>query len=505
MKRLAPVLALLAAACTTAPVEVAEPPPTTDAPPPSVAAVASSVPDGAPGGEGIGDRLYPRLGNGGYDVDAYEFVIEVSPGGKITAEADIVLVAAHDLSQFNLDLSGLTVDGISVAGFPDATGSQADRELIVDLGGTAAGGSSLSVTIEYSGTPEPVPADAVPFAPGWRTGNETFYLFSQPDGASSLFPVNDHPLDRADVVLSVTVPEGYDAISGGELVSVSSEAGSETFTWEMETIAPYLIPLAIGRFDLIFEDTRDGVLYDVWAAAPLSESRSFELFEIQPRIVEFFEERFGPYPFDRAGALIVNDDLPAALETQTIPTDTAVSAGWGEVVIAHELAHQWFGNAIALEQWDDIWLNEGFATFAHWLWLEESQGRERYEQEIASAYGSFSGQGLVDGGATPDEARRRVIDAFPPPDEPRAADLFNASVYERGGLALAALRAEVGDDAFFGFVREYTARHVGGTIDTESFLSLVSEVLGEPAAALVRSWVQDPFVPPLPAFGLTPP
>ena len=97
------------------------------------------------------------------------------------------------------------------------------------------------------------------------------------------------------------------------------------------------------------------------------------------------------------------------------------------------------------------------------------------------------------------------MDAFPPPDRPRAADLFNASVYERGGLALVALRAEVGDDAFFGFVREYTARHAGGTIDTETFLSLVSEVLGEPAAALVRSWVQDPFVPPLPAFGLTPP
>lgn len=501
---LVPVLALLAAACTAAPVEV-EVPPTTSVSPPTTSTVTSSPPVGAAGGEGIGDRLYPLLGNGGYDVDTYEFVVEVSPGGTIIAEADILLVATHDLSQFNLDLSGLTVDGISVAGFPDATGSQADRELIIDLGGTAASGSRLDVTVEYSGTPEPVPADAVPFAPGWRTGNETFYLFSQPDGASSLFPVNDHPLDRADVVLSVTVPEGFDVISGGELVSVSSGAGPETFTWAMETIAPYLIPLAIGRFDLIFEETRDGVLYDVWAAAPLAESRSFELFEIQPRIVDFFEERFGPYPFERAGALIVNDDLPAALETQTIATYTAISAGWGEIVIAHELAHQWFGNAIALGQWDDIWLNEGFATFAHWLWLEESHGRDRYEQEIASAYRSFSGQSLVDGGATPADARRRVIDAFPPPDDPRAADLFNASVYERGGLALAALRAEAGDDAFFGFVREYTARYVGETIDTETFLSLVSEVLGEPAATLVRAWVQDPLVPPLPAFGLTPP
>lgn len=497
---------VLVAACTAAPTEVAP----TEVEAPSGVPLPSSTfttppPRGAPGAEGIGDRLYPRLGNGGYDVDTYEFAVEVSPGGTIVAAADIVLVTTADLSQFNLDLSGLTVDEVSVDGFPDARASRSDRELIIDLGGTASAGSRLAVGIEYSGMPEPVPADAVPFAPGWRTGTETFYLFSQPDGASSLFPVNDHPSDRADVVLSVTVPDGFDAISGGDLVSVSSAAASVTFTWEMEAIAPYLIPLAIGRFELIFEETHDGVLYDVWVPSALAESRSFELFEIQPRIVEFFEERFGPYPFERAGALIVNDDLPAALETQTIATYTTVSAGWGEIVIAHELAHQWFGNAIALEQWDDIWLNEGFATFAHWLWLEESQGPERYEQEITSAYRRFSGQGLVDGGAAPADARRRVMDAFPPPDDPRATDLFNASVYERGGLALAALRAEVGDDAFFGLVREYTARFVGATIDTESFLSLVAEVLGEPASALVRTWVQDPVVPPFPTFGLTPP
>ncbi len=382
---------------------------------------------------------------------------------------------------------------------------QEDRELVVDLAGTAVIGSEVTVDIRYSGVPEPVPASAVPFEPGWQVGAGSFYLFSQPDGASSLFPVNDHPLDRADVVLRVSVPRGVEVVSGGELVSMTSTADGDTFTWSMDAVAPYLVPLAIGQFDVILDETRNGVRYDVWAATSLAEDPRLAAFEIMPDVIGFFEERFGPYPFDRAGALIVDDDLAAALETQTIPTYTSVSAGWGDIVIAHELAHQWFGDAIALSQWDDIWLNEGFATFAHWLWLEESQGRDRYVSEITAGYRRFSGLGLVDGGASPDDAVRRVTDAFPPPDDPRAADLFNASVYERGGLALAALRDEVGDERLFAMMRAYTARFSGRTVDTEAFIELVGEALGSSAADLIRAWVQDPIVPPFPSLGLQPP
>jgi aminopeptidase N len=497
------VLVAVVAACTTSGTPVDLPPPDATVTTPTSATTKALV--GAPGASGIGDRLYPELGNGGYDVDRYHFEIEVGADWSVVATARVELTPLGDLSAFNLDLAGLDVQSVEVDGFEAAGFEHRDRELTIDLGGTARAGVPISVTVLYSGTPRSVPADAVPFRPGWQQGEEVAYLFSQPDGAQSLFPVNDHPLDRADVDLVVTTPTGVEAISGGAIVSESQAGSGDTVVWEMIDIAPYLIPLAIGQFTVVSDRVVDGVQYDVWVSDDLVESTAIETFDIQPDVIAFFEERFGPYPFDRAGALIVDDDLGAALETQTIPTYTATSARWGEIVIAHELAHQWFGDSITLEQWDDIWLNEGFATFAHWLWLEERFGRDRYDSEVEVAYRLLSGIGLTESGVTPAVAADRVRAAFPPPDDPRAADLFNRSVYDRGGLALVALRDSVGDTALFDLIRTYTQRFRGSSITTEAFLALVDEALGAEPAALLAAWVGDVEIPPLPDRGLIPP
>ena len=500
------VVALLVAACSPQGDAQGQPIESTSSAPGSSVVVESDGGEEIPvagerGPIGIGDRLYPELGNGGYDVQRYDFSLDIDREWFVRATAEITLVPSVDLAIFNLDLSGLDVDGVEVAGFQDVRFERIGRELIIELGSIAPAGVPIDVLVRYSGTPQSVPADAVPFRPGWQLGDDVGYLFSQPDGAQSLFPVNDHPRDRADVELTVTAPAGMEVVSGGE---VASEMGS-TVVWEMADIAPYLIPLGIGDFTLVSDQVVDGVRYDVWVSDDLAEAPAIDVFEIQPEIVAFFEERFGPYPFDRAGALIVDDQLGAALETQTIPTYTAVSMQWGEVVIAHELAHQWFGDSIALEQWDDIWLNEGLSTFAHWIWLEESRGTDRYDSEVESAYRSLSGLQLVANGVEPDEAVDRVREAFPPPDDPRPADLFNRSVYERGGLTFVALRDAVGDERIFELLRAYTARYSGETISTEAFLVLVDEVLGDESRRLVESWVLDVDIPAMPERGLDPP
>lgn len=459
--------------------------------------------DGEIGAVGIGDRLYPMLGNGGYDVERYRFDLAFAPDGTVEAVAVIDLIATQTLSGFNLDLADLVVSKVSISG-ETVVFRHNDRELEVSLGTAVASGDPVEVTVEYHGLPTALPADAVPFSPGWTTGRDVSYLFSQPDGAQSLFPVNDHPADRAEVELTVHVPMGMEAVSGGELVSESSDGSRDTVVWRMTDIAPYLIPLAVGELSLVSDRVVDGVRYDVWTSDRLTDSAAITAFERQPDIVAFFEERFGPYPFVRAGALIVDDDLGAALETQTIPTYTARSSEWGEVVIAHELAHQWFGDAISLEQWDDIWLNEGFATFAHWLWIEERFGPAAFAREVTGAYEVFSGADLVDEGVDPGVASRRVRDAFPPPDDPRPSDLFNASVYERAGLGLVGLRDLVGDQRMFDFVKEYVSQFSGTTISTQQFIDVVAEQLGSEAADLIRAWVTEPVIPAMPERGLIP-
>ena len=495
IRRLLIVGLLTVVACTGRAGEVpSKSPITTSLPAQSTSTTKGAEGDGVLGAVGIGDRLYPTLGNGGYAF---------SSDGSVEATAVIDLVTTMSLSGFNLDFADLVVDAVVVDG-ASATFRHRDRELEISLDAIVSSGERLEVSVNYHGFPSPLSADAVPYMPGWTTGRDVGYLFSQPDGAQSLFPVNDHPTDRADVELTVHVPTGVEAVSGGDLVSESFDGSRDTVVWQMVDIAPYLIPLAVGELSLVSDQIVNGVRYDVWVSDRLVDAEFISSFELQPEIVAFFEERFGPYPYTRAGALIVDDDLGAALETQTIPTYTARSAEWGEVVIAHELAHQWFGDAISLGQWDDIWLNEGFATFAHWLWIEERFGSSAYTREVSDAYEVFSGSDLVDEGVDPAVASRRVRDAFPPPDEPRASDLFNASVYERGGLALVALRDLVGDEQLFGFVKEYVARFSGMTISTEQFVGLVSAQLGVEAGDLMRAWVTEPVVPAMPARGFTP-
>ncbi len=377
--------------------------------------------------------------------------------------------------------------------------------MIIDPKEVIPAGTVFEAEVGYSGIPGPVPQDAGPFPPGWFASADQVFVFSQPDGAAGWFPANDHPVDRATFTLTVTVAEGWEVVSGGTLEStVALEDGLVRYTWVMsDPVAAYLVPLGIGRFDS--RDDSEGDLPittwfpEGWTGATL------EMFEKQAEMIAFFEEVFGPYPFESAGALIVDSDFRGALETQTIPTYSTISLAFGEAIVAHELAHQWFGNSIVLAQWDDIWLNEGFATFAQWLWLEHSHGTDVYDGEVANAHRTISGAMFVENGMPVDEAPAAAIRAFPPPDFPRQGDMFNTSVYLRGGLTLVALRDTVGDDVFFDFLAAYARAGTGQPVTTEWFMEFLAAELGPAAADLVRSWISEPQVPDLADRGLSSP
>jgi aminopeptidase N len=199
------------------------------------------------------------------------------------------------------------------------------------------------------------------------------------------------------------------------------------------------------------------------------------------RIIELFESLFGPYPFDDIGAIV--DHAPAvgyALETQTRPIYDGTP---GHVLVAHELAHQWFGNSVSLERWPDIWLNEGFATWAQWRWRQASGGpttAETFEQQYDTPAG---------------ESRFWN----PPPGDPgRPGNLFDGTIYDRGAMTLEVLRQRIGNETFLDVMREWTERYAYGNASTADFTALAEESSGQQLDELFDSWLFQPGKPPSP-------
>lgn len=466
---------------------------------PSTGATTSTTVVGRPGAAGIGDPFYPELGNGGYDVGHYALDLAYDLAtGLLEGQATITAVATHDLSAFNLDLTGLEVSSVRVDSAPAST-TRRGSELTVIPARALPAGETFTAEVEYAGEPAARDSGSAPFRTGWTQGADGVFTFSQPDGASTWFPANDHPLDKATFSLRVTVPSPAVVASAGVLEAVVEEEAGRTYHWESRhPTAPYLLPLAIGDLRMTEEAGPGGVPIRNFFDDDLAESR-LDLFRRQGEMLEFFAGLFGTYPFEAYGALVVDAARPAgALETQTLSTFTVPSLRLGEAVVAHELAHQWFGDSVSVARWEDIWLNEGFATYGSWLWEEHVRGSAALRNRARSAHDLMSGRRFTAQGLSPEEAAEEAAKRFPPPGAPHPDDLFNASVYQRGALTLHALRVEVGEEAFFGILRAFADAFRYGNATTDHFVALAEEVSGVGLEDLFQSWLYEESVPPLP-------
>nr|WP_256415840.1 MULTISPECIES: M1 family aminopeptidase [unclassified Frigoribacterium] len=196
-----------------------------------------------------------------------------------------------------------------------------------------------------------------------------------------------------------------------------------------------------------------------------------------------FVERFGPYPFASYSVVVTDDDLEIPLEAQGLAifgANHADGAGGSRRLIAHELAHQWFGNSVGLTTWRDIWLNEGFACYAEWIWSEASGGPSA-ARIAAQTRARLAG------------LPRDLLVGDPGPDL-----MFDDRVYKRGALAVHALRSAVGDVAFFDVLRAWTAEHRHGVATTADFVALATRVSGHPVGPLLRPWLDERALPPSP-------
>lgn len=462
-------LSLVVAACTT---EVA----------------GTATPVGTPGAGGFGDPYFPQDGNGGYDVAGYALDLRFDPGTDVlSGTATVVATATQSLSAFNLDLYGFEVSSVTVDG-EEATVTRDGGELTVTPAADVPLGSDFTTVVTYEGVPEPLD-DGLGLA-GFIQTDDGALAVGQPDVAASWFPVNDHPADAAAVEVSVEVPEGLEALSNGELVGSTTEDGWTTWQWSAEEpMAPYLVVLAVGEFD-IEEYEEDGIRYwdavdpaladeDAAGSASVADVARDSL-ALQPEAIAVLEEWFGPYPFDVAGGIV--DDVPElgfALENQTRPVYSPVffdDTDSGAVVVVHELAHQWAGDSVRLAGWQHIWLNEGFATYAEWLWAD-SQGtgtpQEAFDQlaEVPAGHRFW-----------------RVAIGDPGPESDQ---LFDQAVYLRGAMTVHALRREVGEEAFAEIVREWFDSRAGEAVTTDEFVALAEDVSGQQLDEFFAEWLGE--------------
>jgi len=358
-----------------------------------VSSAAAQGPD--QGADGIGDAYYPQLGNGGYDAQHYtlDLVVDVERN-TVEGSATIDALATQPLATFNLDFAGPEVEAVAVNGAPVEYDHQ-DRELVITPAAPLADGEPFTVEVTYRGQPQPVRPEALPVQMGWIHYGTGIVVAGEPVGASGWYPVNEHPLDKATYTLRVTVPEPYVVAANGLLQETVSQGDGVTYVWEAtDPIASYLVTVNIDDFVIQTENGPDGLPIRNYFPADIADEAAAD-FAPTADMIAYFSSVFGPYPFEAYGVVVADTRMGFALETQTL---SVFSRNWVtdsrsiEETVAHELAHQWFGNSVSLAQWRDIWLNEGFATYASWLWFEHSAGPAAMDQAVTRTY-----QGIVEG------------------------------------------------------------------------------------------------------------
>ncbi len=440
---------------------------------------------------GLGDEYFPLAGNQGYDVQHYDITLDIDPTvGDLSGTTVVEIKALEDLDEFDLDLIGLEVQGVQVDGVA-VDYQRIDQELIVDPPKTVSAGSTFSVAVTYSGTPQALTsADGYP--EGWQHSGDTIFTLDEPEGAATWYPLNDHPSDKATYSFQLTVPEPYVAVANGSLVDTQERGGRRTYVWEMEQpMANYLASVVAG--DLVLEQSTSpgGVPVRDYFARDVAEV-AHTAFASTGRAIDYFVGLFGPYPFEVYGVVVPDASTEgAAMENQTaslfgrdVVEERMLRKYNREMYVSHELAHQWFGDSVTMAEWKDIWLNEGFATYASWLWLEKEYGSRAMQVCVQSAYAAVASKEVTFLG------------------DPGVGELFGRVVYERGGLTLYALRDAVGDEVFFGILRDWASQHSYGVVTTEDFIALVKQktvgLADFDAEAFFDAWLYQKALPEVP-------
>ena len=430
------------------------------------------------GSKGVGDAYFPLDGNGGYDVRHYDLDVRYDfARGRLVGRAVLTLVPRVSLRRFNLDLL-LDVSSVRVAGARARHRKDGAHELVVTPRRALVKGRRTKVVVRYSGRPGELRYQG---ASRWLADRHEVITMGEPHMAPWWFPSNDHPSDKATFAVSVTVPRGKEAISNGRLVKRVAHSRSVTWHWRSrDPMATYLAFFTAGDF-AIQRGTRAGLPWynAVSRRLPARQERaSLRHLRRTASLVAQLEKDLGDYPFEAVGGVVTSLRPGFALETQTRPTYAALTrdSTW---LMVHELAHQWFGNTVSVRRWQDIWLNEGAASFMEHRY-EESIGGRPAREWLAETYASYAAQ-----------------DPFwdVPIGAPGKRRLFDWAVYERGAMTMQALRNRIGEKPFWQLLRSWLAQHRNANASSAQFQDLAEQVSGLDLDAFFRAWLVTPSRP----------
>ncbi|WP_067536803.1 M1 family metallopeptidase [Nocardia crassostreae] len=431
------------------------------------------------------DEYLPQNGNRGYRVSRYELELTYKvASNRLAGRAEITAVTTGPRDRFTLDLSqALTVSKVLVNGAKVAKYTHRQGKLVITPQHRIPTGGVLALTVQYAGTPRPVrgPWGEV----GWEELTEGALVASQPNGAASWFPCDDHPSSKASYRISITTDSPFYAVANGTLVRKQTKASQTTWVYEQpEPMSSYLATIQIGPYRKHrLESPHDPVAMHAVLPARLRAAFDHD-FARQPRMMDVFIDKFGPYPFEAYTVVVTDDDLEIPIEAQGISVFGANHCDGhrgSERLVAHELAHQWFGNSLTIRQWRDIWLHEGFACYAEWIWSEASGGPSA-DHLARTAHQNLS------------RLPQYLLLA-----DPGAQHMFDDRVYKRGALTLHALRLHLGDTAFFDLLRAWTTRYRHASISTEEFTDLAEHYSQTPLRPLWDAWLRHEPLPQLPS------
>lgn len=442
-------------------------------------AAAAPQTEPKPGEAGLGDPDFTDYGNSGYDVAHYDIRLRYTPSeDRLIGTTTITLTPDMHLSRFNLDFV-LTVNEVTVDGDKAMFAREGQHELVITPASALQRGRAAQVAISYEDVPSRVRVQGSRRTAWWRTADGAIGA-GAPENAWWWYPSNDHPSDKATHAMTVTVPQGVTVVSNGVLVMppTAAEQGWVTWSWQSRhPQQPYLSLLAIGDYELVERKTESDLPIIFAYSRRVDTASARTTLELTEAIVRWQASLFGPYPFEALGGLVSpNDGISYALETQTRPIYPISYFGLrdgGATVVAHENAHQWFGDSTAVERWRDVWLSEGFATYTEWLYSEE-QGNGTAQELFDANYSRYA----------PGDPFWQVIIGDPGRDR-----VFDIAVYNRGAMTLHQLRLAVGDDKFFEILRTWAdiRRYANGSID--DFMALCELASGKQLKELFDVWL----------------